>query len=171
MKSEQDKAYTCGKMVFIWKLAPEKFFEMIFWGLVNCVLTVASIWSTRQILSLVHDGYSVRLLRTVVLYGILLILSAGYSAWYKRYYVQFRVVLDFEKKVREKLHKKSVKISNEMFEFHQINAMIRLADGARQNLFRYMEIWISIAMSLLQAVVVVGAFAHSASAEYVPQDG
>lgn len=155
MKPKQDKVNTCGKLVFIWKLAPEKFLEMIFWGLVNCVLAVASIWSTRQILSLVQDGYSVRLLRSVVLYGILLILSAGYSVWYKRYYVQFRVVLEFEKKVREKLHKKSAKISNEMFESHQTNAMIRLADGARQNLFRYMEIWISIAMSLLQAVVVI----------------
>jgi ATP-binding cassette subfamily B protein len=128
---------------------------MILLGLMNCGVAVASIWAIRQIVSLAQSGYRASLLSSVAIYGILLILSAGYSVWYKRYRVQFQVILEFEQKVREKLHKKSSRISNESFETYQANATIRMADGARQNLFRYVEIWISIVMAMMQAVVVV----------------
>lgn len=154
MKSEQQNAGAWSRLVFIWQLAPGSFMEMIGFGLANCALTVANIWAIRQIVSLVQDGYGVSLFRSVIVYGILLILSAGYSVWYKRYRVQFHVILAFEQKARERLHKKAGRISNEALETHQANAMIRMADGARQNLFRYVEIWISIALAMLQAAVV-----------------
>ena len=45
-------------------------------------------------------------------------------------------------------------ISNETYEDASAATMIRLADGAKQNLFRYVEIWISILTAILQALVV-----------------
>lgn len=140
---------------FIWQVSPGSFLEMMIWGGLNCAVSVACVWVTRQILSLVYSGYSTSMFEVLFIYGLLLMLSAGYSVWYKRYRVQFHVILDFERKIRLRLHKKSQQLSNETFEAAAANALIRMADGARQNLFRYMEIWISIAMAILQAIIVV----------------
>lgn len=139
---------------FIWSLAPGSFLELILWGIVNCIITVAGIWATKRVLALVYGGYSRDMFFSLLVYGVLLILSAGYSVWYQRYRVQFHVIIDFERRVREKLHEKSRRLSNETYETAAANAMIRMADGARQNLFRYVEIWVSIAMAILQAFAV-----------------
>lgn len=140
---------------FIWRLAPESFLEMLGFGLLNCAISVANVWAVRQLLSCVQGGYRAELFGRMAVYALLLFLSAAYSVWYKRYRVQFHVILDFEKKLRTQLHHKSETLSNETLESHQANAMIRMADGARQNLYRYVEIWISMVLAVLQAVVVV----------------
>ena len=88
------------------------------------------------------------------LYGFMLILSAAYSFYYKRYRVQFCTIPIFEQRIRFNLFRKSQKISNETYENPCANKMIRMADGAKQNLFRYAEIWISIFMAVLQAIAV-----------------
>lgn len=155
MEHKQQFTKVCSNLRFIWKLAPGSFWEMIAFGLLNCGLSVANVWAIRQMLSVVHGGYGETLFCSVGIYALLLLLSAVYSVWYKRYRVQFRVILDFEKQLRAKLHEKSERISNETFETHQSNAIIRMADGARQNLFRYVEIWGSIVLAVLQAVAVV----------------
>lgn len=155
MKHKQQITKVCSNLRFIWNLAPGSFIEMIAFGLLNCGLSVANVWAIRQMLSVVHGGYGETLFCSVGIYALLLLLSAAYSVWYKRYRVQFHVILDFEKQLRAKLHEKSGRISNETFETHQSNAVIRMADSARQHLFRYVEIWVSIVLAILQAVAVV----------------
>lgn len=130
------------------------FIEMILWSIFNCILSVFSVWTTGQITLLISGGYSREMLGSVCFYGALLVLSAAHSVYYKRYRVQFRIIPSFEQRVRDKLFKKSCMISNETYEDASAANMIRLADGAKQNLFRYVEIWISILTAVLQALVV-----------------
>lgn len=139
---------------FIFQMSPASFIEMIVWGLFNCIITVLNVWATRQVVSSISGGYGRAMLWAVFLYGGLLILSAAYSFYYKRYRVQFRVIPIFEQRIRAGLFRKSQKISNETYENASANTMIRMADGAKQNLFRYVEIWISILMAVLQATIV-----------------
>lgn len=138
----------------IFQMAPNSFLEMILWSIFNCILSVLTVGATGQIVSLLSYGYSSTMIGLVCLYGILLILSAAYSVYYKRYRVQFRVIPAFEQRIRAKLFQKSSMISNETYEDASTATMIRLADGAKQNLFRYIEIWISILTAILQALVV-----------------
>ena len=142
------------KFWLIFHVSPVYFVEMILWSMFNCILSVFNIWATGQITSLISGGYSKEMLGSVCLYGILLVTSATYSVYYKRYRVQFRIIPSFEQKIRSKLFKKSCMISNETYEDASAANMIRLADGAKQNLFRYVEIWISIIMAVIQALVV-----------------
>ena len=135
-------------------MAPNCFIEMIFWSIFNCILSVLNVWATGRIVSLLSYGYSKTMIGLICLYGVLLILSAAYSVYYKRYRVQFRVIPAFEQRIRAKLFQKSSMISNETYEDASAATMIRLADGAKQNLFRYVEIWISILTAILQAIVV-----------------
>ena len=138
----------------IFQMAPNCFIEMIFWSIFNCILSVLNVWATGRIVSLLSYGYSKTMIGLICLYGVLLILSAAYSVYYKRYRVQFRVIPAFEQRIRAKLFQKSSMISNETYEDASAATMIRLADGAKQNLFRYVEIWISILTAILQAIVV-----------------
>lgn len=138
----------------IFHTSPIHFVEMILWSIFNCILSVFNVWATGRITSLISGGYSKEMLGLVCLYGILLMMSASYSVYYKRYRVQFRIIPSFEQKVRAKLFKKSRMISNEICEDASAANMIRFADGAKQNLFRYIEIWISILTAFLQAFVV-----------------
>lgn len=138
----------------IFRASPAHFVEMICWSIFSCILSVFSVWATGQITSLISGGYSRAMLGMVCLYGVLLVLSAACSVYYKRYRVQFLIIPSFEQRVRAKLFKKSSMISNEAYEDASAANMIRLADGAKQNLFRYVEIWISILTAVLQALVV-----------------
>ncbi len=148
-KSTNRQAYR-----LIFQMAQNSFIEMILWSIFNCILSVLNVWTTGQIVSLLSYGYSSTMLGLVCFYGILLIMSAAYSVYYKRYRVQFRVIPAFEQRIRVKLFQKSSMISNEIYEDASATTMIRLADGAKQNLFRYIEIWISILTAVLQALVV-----------------
>lgn len=138
----------------IFQMAPRSFAEMIFWNMLSCLLSVCSVWVTGHVAALLTGGYSQEMLGTVLLYGILLVLSAAHSIYFTRYRVQFHLIIDFEQRIRAKLFKKSSKISNEAYEDASAATMIRLADGAKQNLFRYVEIWISIAAAVVQALLV-----------------
>ena len=138
----------------IFQMAPSSFAEMILWNILSCVLSVCTVWATGHIAALLIGGYSKEMLGTVLLYGILLVLSAAHSIYFTRYRVQFQLIIDFEQKIRAKLFKKSSKISNEAYEDASAATMIRLADGAKQNLFRYVEIWISIVSAVVQALLV-----------------
>ncbi len=139
---------------FAWKISPVSFAELIAWGIIKCIAAVANVWATRQILSLILSGYSREMVGKLLFYGFFILLSAAYSFYYERYRLQFQVVLEYERKVRAKLFEKSRRISNENFETAAAARMIRLADGAKGNLFRYAEIWIDIGMALLQAAAV-----------------
>lgn len=150
VNKENKRNYFC----FIFRMFPKCFTEMIIWGIFNCVITVWNVWATKRVISSALDGYSKQMFQDVFWYGILIILSAAYSVFYKRYRVQFCAMPIFEKQTRVHLFRKSQKISNEVYENPSVNKMIQMADGAKENLFRYVEIWIGIIMAVLQAVVV-----------------
>lgn len=155
---KNDNKWGCFR--FAWSIAPASFIEMLLWGGVYCAATVVSVWATKQLLSLVVAGYSKKMFLTLLLYAVLVVISTAYSVFYKRYRVQFKVILDFEHKVKSLLFRKITQISNESFESASADRTIKLADRAKQNLFRYVEIWISIGMALLQAIVVTLYVSH-----------
>ena len=148
------KTKTMQNLGLIFRLSPLWFVEIVLWSVFNCIISVFNVWLTGRITLLISSGISKEMLCLVFLYGILLILSAFFSVYYKRYRVQFLVIPGFEQKVRSRLFKKSRMISNESFESASGANMIRLADGAKQNLFRYIEIWISILTTFLEAIIV-----------------
>lgn len=154
MKQTRSEVHKQNYFRFVFQMSPASFIEMIVWGLLNCIIAVLNVWATRKVVSLVLNGYSREMFQSVCLYGLLLILSAAYSFYYKRYRVQFCTIPMFEQRIRFNLFRKSQKISNETYENPSATKMIRMADGAKQNLFRYVEIWISILMAALQAVAV-----------------
>lgn len=139
---------------FIFKLSPDRFVEMLLWGLLSCMLSFLGVWSTRRVVSLVSGGFNKPYFCALAIYGSALIISALYSVYYKRYKVQFHVIPAFEQRIRSRLFWKGRRISNEVYEDASSSNRMRLADGARQNMFRYVEIWVSILMAILNALVV-----------------
>lgn len=139
---------------YIFRMAPGSFIEMILWNIFSCILSVCSVWATGRIAALLTGGYSMEMLGMVLLYGLLLLLSAAHTVYYTHYRVQFHQIIAFEQNIRTSLFRKSSKISNEAYEDASATTMIRLADGAKQNLFRYVEIWISIVSALAQALMI-----------------
>lgn len=156
MKSDRQEDSIKGFQAFIYVIgsAPGSFVVMALMGLANGVASMANVWVVGKLFALIQDGFTRDLLGTLAVYGLVLILSSSYSVWYIRYRVQFITILEFESKVREKLHGKSRRISNEELETPRAFALVRQADGARQHLFRYGEICISAVMTALQAVMV-----------------
>lgn len=123
-------------------------------GLLNGLLSLVSIWVTRRIFALVQGGYSPELFAALAGYAGALLLSAGYSVWYIRYRVQFHTVVEFEGRIRRKLHGKSRRISNEDLETPNAYSFIRQADGARTHLFRYGQLCVETVTALVQAGMI-----------------
>lgn len=127
---------------------------MVLMGLVNGASSILSVWATKGVFSHIEAGYGTGLIAPLALYAAAFVLSAGYSVWYMRYHVQFFAILDFEENTRRMLHAKSRRISNEMLETPDAYAFIRQADSARQNLFRYGQIYVEAVMTLVNAAMV-----------------
>ncbi len=156
MKLEQNGRTRLQMLRFVLRSAPGSYAEMAVYGVLNCLVTLCNVWSVQKLFGLLAAGMGEGFPGTLALYGTVLVLSAGYSVWYIRYRVQFCVIVDYEASIRGKLHAHSQSISNEVLETPDAYAKIRQADGARQNLFRYGEIWISIGMTVLQGLTLTG---------------
>lgn len=139
---------------FVLGAAPGSFGFMAFMGLLNCGISLACVWATKQVFSLAGAGGTAGLGRGLIVYSLALLFSAGYSVWYTRYHVQFYAIIRYEETIRKKLLQKGARISNEALETPQVYAFIRQADGARQHLFRYGEICLRIGFTMIQAVTV-----------------
>ncbi len=139
---------------YILRAAPRSFALMALAGLGNGGASILGIFATKEIFSLVGAGYGWELFGYLGLYAAALVLSAGYSVWYIRYHVQFFAIMDFEESTRRILHAKSGRMSNEVLETPDAYAFIRQADGARQNLFRFGQIYVEAVMTLLEAAMV-----------------
>lgn len=150
----EDGIHAFQALSHVLKSTPGSFSVMALMGLINGAASMANVWAVGKIFSLAESGYSRELFGTLAVYGMILLLASLYSVWYIRYRVQFFTILDFESTVREKLHEKSRRISNEELETPRAFALIRQADGARQNLFRYGEIWVSAIMTVIQALMI-----------------
>ena len=139
---------------YIFKAAPLSYLVMALMGLFNGGAAVLSSLCVQRIFTLVEGGYTADLFWTLAAYGAVLLLSAVYLVWYIRYRVQFVTLLNFESAIRKKLHFKSRRISNDRLETPDCYAFIRQADGARQNLFRFGEIYVESVMIVVQAAMV-----------------
>ncbi len=160
MKSKENTVVSPWKALrFIFKLAPGSFFIM---AVMELLLGLASLWGvmlTRKIFSLVLAGYTPALLKNLLLYSISLLLCGGYSVFYMRYQVQFGTILKFEERIRKALHSKSCRISNESLEMPKVYAYLKQADGARQNLFRYGQIYLDLIFACLQGLMLTAYLA------------
>lgn len=142
------------KIRLIFSIAPSSFLEMISFGLLQSSVALLNVWAVRQVMSLVQTVITPAFAWVLLVYGVFMIASNLYSVWYKRYRIQFCQLQRYESKVRRKLFQKCDGISNETLEIPGVHRMIRLADGARQNLFRYGEIWVTLLILILQALSV-----------------
>ncbi len=141
-------------LFYIFRAAPGSFALMALMGLGNGGASILSVWATERVFSQLQAGYDAGLFASLAVYAAALLLSAGYSVWYIRYHVQFFAILDFEENTRRMLHAKSRHISNEDLETPNAYAFIRQADNARQNLFRYGQIYVEAVMTIIQAAMV-----------------
>lgn len=141
-------------LLYIFKAAPLSYVVMALMGLLNGAAAVLSSLCVQRIFAVVENGYTAELFWLLAAYGAALLLSAAYLVWYVRYRVQFHTILNFESAIRKKLHAKSRRISNERLETSDAYAFIRQADGARQNLFRFGEIYVESVMIVVQAAMV-----------------
>ncbi len=151
---KNDQVSVRGALRYIFKAAPGNFALMALMGLANGAVSIASVWATERVFSLLQGGYTTELFASLALYAAVFFLSAGYSVWYIRYHVQFFAILDFEGGIRRKLFAKSRRISNESLETPDAYAFIRKADNARTNLYRYGQIYVESVMMLVQSVMV-----------------
>lgn len=154
MKKNDSGISTVKAMHYIFKASPLSFAVMAAMGLINGGAAVLSALCIQKIFSAVQNGYTAELAWLLAAYSAALILSAGYSVWYMRYRVQFHTILNFESAIRKKLHAKSRRISNDRLETPNAYAFIRQADGARQSLFRFGQIYVESAMIVVQAAMV-----------------
>ena len=141
-------------LLYVLKLYPASYAAMAAMGLLNSGAALLSALCIQRIFVVVTGGYSSELLLTLLLYFFVLLLSGAYSVWYMRYIVQFKVSLKFESKIRKRLHTKSRRISNEEIESPEADAFIRQADGARQNLFRFGQIYVESVTIIIQAAII-----------------
>ncbi len=139
---------------FIVCISPGSFAEMALLEFLLGIANLLIVMLTRKIFFLAQAGYSSSMLITLALYAILLLLCGSYSVWYMRYQVQFCSILKFEERIRTALHRKSSRISNEVLEKPEVYAYLRQADGARQNLFRYVQIHLDLLFALVQAIML-----------------
>lgn len=141
-------------LCYILKVSPLSFIIMAVMGIFNGIIAVLSTFCVQKIFSIVSFGYSKELYIELAIYAILLFCSAVYSVWYIRYRVQFCTILNFESAIRKKLHEKSKKISNNILETPDSYAFVRQADGAKQSLFRFAQIYVESAMLVIQATML-----------------
>ena len=139
---------------YIFKASSLSFAVMAVMGLINGAAAVLSTLCIQKIFLGISEGYTAELSWLLITYAAVLVLSAVYSVWYMRYRVQFHTILNFESTIRKKLHAKSRRISNERLETPDAYAFIRQADGARQNLFRFGQIYVEAVMIIVQAAMV-----------------
>lgn len=142
---------------FVFRVDHEDFIIMIFVGILKCFVSVFGLYVTKWLFEGVQELSSYNnadIIIRILLYSIYIFFMASFNFFYTRYYIQFCAIPNFEKKIMEVLFDKTQKISNDEFERSDILRVIRQANGARQALFRYAEIWINIFSAFLQVIFV-----------------
>lgn len=139
-------------------IAKSQFILMLIAGIVNCMLVVLALYCTNEIFNLVEKCYVAGSIDNAFyiqtgLYFVILLCSSAYVFYYKRYFVQFRSLTSFEKKIRTVLHQKCNKISNEQLEIPRVDLYSKQARSASMHIYRLTEIYLTIFISVLSAVI------------------
>lgn len=158
MEAKTSKVSVLEAFRYTFRVIPEVFMIMFVINLINCGLSVAGIYLTRDVFleielsmnSHISSPFTIK----VLLYALYMFLSSAYSFFYTRYVVQFCILPNFELKFVKLLHRKSARISNDKIETPNAYAFIRQTNAARQTVFRFAEICFSIATAVVQTIVV-----------------
>ena len=132
---------------------------MLLIGILYNVFSIIGIYINKRIfdsIGLIFD-YKVsvnHIIYLIVIYGICLIAEKSYTVLYKRYYIQYISLLKFEKKVKIILHKKCSKLPLEVYEIPEMYNYVKQAQNASINIYRIMEIIISIFSYLIGALFI-----------------
>lgn len=135
------------------------FILMLIINLINALIPIMGIFINKELFSVIGEiaenkQYDQRLTYIIMVYLIYLLIVAVYTTFYQRFYIQFKSLLRFEKKIKVYLHKKCCKISNENFEMPELYNYVRQAQNASINIYRLIEIIIYIFSLIIGTIAI-----------------
>lgn len=143
---------------FAFSVSPVDFCVFLIAGLLKCAVSASGIFLTRSLFVAIEnailDGVTAKVYPWFLIYAAYLLVLSAFPYVFTRYIVQFKMLPHFEHLMLKKIHKKAQLISSEQMQTPDIERLIRQANGARQALFRYEEICITIAINIIQTIVV-----------------
>lgn len=140
---------------------PGHFCGMLFVHIAYAVLPVFGIQMSRRIYSFAQASGKIpqpfsMLLLPVLLYMVYLVLMKGYVVYYQRVAIQFGGLLEFEKKVKIKLHGKCNEVDLLWYEKPQFYNNLWEAKVASINIYRIVECGIALLGTGLNILLMSG---------------
>ncbi len=159
MKNKEKTFLSCVKTAM--EIMPGHFCGMLFVHIAYAVLPVFGIQMSRRIYSFAQASGKIpqpfsMLLLPVLLYMVYLVLMKGYVVYYQRVAIQFGGLLEFEKKVKIKLHGKCNEVDLLWYEKPQFYNNLWEAKVASINIYRIVECGIALLGTGLNILVMSG---------------
>lgn len=159
MKSKEKTFLRCVKAAM--EIMPGHFCGMLLVHMVYAALPVFGIQMSRRIYSYAQTSGKVpqpvsMLLFPVLLYTVYLALMKGYVVYYQRVAIQFGGLLEFEKKVKRKLHGKCNEVDLLWYEKPQFYNNLWEAKVASINIYRIVECGIELLGTGLNILLLSG---------------
>lgn len=151
--------YTGKSLKLAWNLAAWDYVLMLLAGLLDIALGLCVVFLTGHVFARLEICLEAGRADVVLYflfggYALCLFARGMYTVGYKRFYVQFYSLTAFEGRIRMRLHEKCGRISNEQFESPEIFGYTRQAQNASQNIYRLMEIVITIVLAAVNTVAI-----------------
>ena len=159
MKNKEKTFLSCVKTAM--EIMPGHFCGMLFVHIAYAVLPVFGIQMSRRIYSFAQASGKIpqpfsMLLLLVLLYMVYLVLMKGYVVYYQRVAIQFGGLLEFEKKVKIKLHGKCNEVDLLWYEKPQFYNNLWEAKVASINIYRIVECGIALLGTGLNILLMSG---------------
>ena len=159
MKNKEKTFLSCVKTAM--EIMPGHFCGMLFVHIAYAVLPVFGIQMSRRIYSFAQASGKIpqpfsMLLLPVLLYMVYLVLMKGYVVYYQRVAIQFGGLLEFEKKVKIKLHGKCNEVDLLWYEKPQFYNNLWEAEVASINIYRIVECGIALLGTGLNILLMSG---------------
>lgn len=159
MKNKEKTFLSCVKIAM--EIMPGHFCGMLFVHIAYAVLPVFGIQMSRRIYSFAQASGTVpqpfsMLLFPILLYTIYLVFMKGYVVYYQRVAIQFGGLLEFEKKVKIKLHGKCNEVDLLWYEKPQFYNNLWEAKVASINIYRIVECGIALLGTGLNILLMSG---------------
>lgn len=143
---------------FVFSVSPADFCVIFIVGLIKCAVSAGGVFLTRDMFAAIEraiaHGASGETYMWFFIYAGYLLVMASFHYVFARYTIQFRMLQRFEYRMLKRMHQKARRISCEQMQTPDIERLIRQANGARQALFRYGEICITIFTTVLQTIAM-----------------
>ena len=159
MKNKEKTFLSCVKTAM--EIMPGHFCGMLFVHIAYAVLPVFGIQMSRRIYSFAQASGKIpqsfsMLLFPILLYTIYLVFMKGYVVYYQRVAIQFGGLLEFEKKVKIKLHGKCNEVDLLWYEKPQFYNNLWEAKVASINIYRIVECGIALLGTGLNILLMSG---------------